>query len=347
MNEKLYQETFSQIHASEDTITEVLKMAHNEKKTRKPLRTVIVLAAALTLIVTAFAAGIIRLPLGKDVDMQETTLSLSDLGQEKSHMKDAFGNALEMPEMQRKEVTEDYVAAILGDAVYSVEGNFTHDDTTYVLDTFLMDENGMGILTYTMTNPNGTGVYDAGYGAIAGGGVDIYLRNGASYDSGDICDSTTLQIGERTDTEVRVLEKFGTFTPYEGDGISIGRMETPFGHLLPEKYLTTRTGTDSDGNTVSVSPLGISIVYGEKQGEAIEGVVELRFADGTTYTVKSESVWNADLGYNMTTPEGDTISSNYMFADLVDISTLQSVHAEGSYYHDDGTVEDIVRDYMF
>ena len=48
-DEKLYQETISALHASEDTISEVMNMTHKTKR-RGSLRTAAVLAAVIALL---------------------------------------------------------------------------------------------------------------------------------------------------------------------------------------------------------------------------------------------------------------------------------------------------------
>ena len=59
---ELFEKTFSALHASPDTLTEVRKTMQNEKKTRRALGkgAVIAIAAALTLTV-AVAGGIVTL----------------------------------------------------------------------------------------------------------------------------------------------------------------------------------------------------------------------------------------------------------------------------------------------
>lgn len=54
-DEKLYQETISALHASEDTISEVMNMTHKTKR-RGSLRTAAVLAAVIALLCCTAAA---------------------------------------------------------------------------------------------------------------------------------------------------------------------------------------------------------------------------------------------------------------------------------------------------
>ncbi len=360
MNEKLYRETFSHIHASEDTITEVLKMARREKRKHKhtPLRAVLVAAVVMALVVTTVATvSTIRLAMQEQRDTQTVALDMMELGSDTPQgATDKYGNAVTLPEMQRGTVSEETVAKLLGDAMYTVDGTFSHDNgNTYTLDTFLIDEQGMGILTYTVSNPDGIGYQDGGYGEIWDGGVDLFLSNGASYEEGHICDWRALLVGEANETEIRVLEKFGTFDTYTGQGISVGREDTAFGHLLPEKHLATRIGTDSEGNTISVSPLGVSITcFKEDEPSLSVYTVELNFADGSTYTVISHTAdyhletMNHDIAYHGEKDGYETV--NYVFANLVDINELTSIHVEGSYYPDgngNNPKVEVIRDYMF
>ena len=55
-DEKLYQETISALHASEDTISEVMNMTHKTKR-RGSLRTAAVLAAVIAILCCMAAAA--------------------------------------------------------------------------------------------------------------------------------------------------------------------------------------------------------------------------------------------------------------------------------------------------
>lgn len=62
IDRKLFQKTFSTLHASPDTLSEVYKVVHKEQKHRHPFSKGMLVAAALAMCITvAAAAGIANL----------------------------------------------------------------------------------------------------------------------------------------------------------------------------------------------------------------------------------------------------------------------------------------------
>ena len=60
IDRKLFQKTFSTLHASPDTLSEVYKVVHKEQKHRHPFSKGMLVAAALAMCITVAAAAALR-----------------------------------------------------------------------------------------------------------------------------------------------------------------------------------------------------------------------------------------------------------------------------------------------
>lgn len=61
---------------------------------------------------------------------------------------------------------------LVGQYLSKLDAEMTVDGNTIKLGTFLIDENGLGLLTYSVENPSGVGYTDVGYGE----GIDLPLQ---------------------------------------------------------------------------------------------------------------------------------------------------------------------------
>ena len=152
---ELFQKTFSTLHASPDTLMEVQKTMENSKKTHRTLRrgAVIAIAAALTLTVAA-AAGVVTLinanvsPADK-VDDTTYHAFTDDMDATTPTVEDNSGELITLPDMERIPGDRDTVQRLVGDYLSKLDAELTVGSTTITLETFLVDESGCGILTYT------------------------------------------------------------------------------------------------------------------------------------------------------------------------------------------------------
>lgn len=158
MDRNTYWETFSCLHASENTLSEVLKMAHNaDNKSKKRNRRVmtVLLAAALTvaLSITAFAVAshtdFFRSVFGdQEVESYEAYEDLED------DTKPDSGTTV-FPGYEREEVDEETAENLIGSQITSQEGSVTVEGTTLSVEELLVDDTGVGILTFKAANPDG------------------------------------------------------------------------------------------------------------------------------------------------------------------------------------------------
>ena len=169
---ELFEKTFSALHASPDTISEVKRTMQNEKKTRRILGrgAVIAIAAALTLTV-AMAAGVVTLikanvsPADK-VDDTTYHAFTDDMDASTPTVEGNSGELITLPDMERIPGDRDTVQRLVGDYLSKLDAELTVGSTTITLETFLVDESGCGILTYTVDDPEGVSYEDAGYGEV-------------------------------------------------------------------------------------------------------------------------------------------------------------------------------------
>lgn len=175
---ELFEKAFSPLHASPDTLTEVRKTMRNEKKTRRALGkgAVIAIAAALTLTV-AVASGIVTLikadvsPADKVDDATHRAFT-DDIDAAAPVVDDGKGGLVPVPDMERIPGDVQTTQRLVGQYLSKLDAEMTVDSNTIKLGTFLIDENGLGLLTYSVENPSGVGYTDVGYGE----GIDLPLQ---------------------------------------------------------------------------------------------------------------------------------------------------------------------------
>ncbi len=199
---------------------------------------------------------------------------------------------------------------IVGDALTTLNRSVAVGGTTMTLGSCAVDENGLGVATFVLENPDGVAIDDAGYGQFYfdpnGPIADIAVigEDGTEYDWRYVLDRDL-----STETEVHGVLYFGPF------GIALGA-EKPLGAL---KFVLSETGTSSvyEGQSVtcdpahamgawefaaggvvaSVSPVGI-VLEGEMVGDSWYDSLKLRFADGSEYVVAADGVMNAVVSWH-------------------------------------------------
>jgi hypothetical protein len=316
---QLFEETFSRLHASEDTITEVFKMAREQdhrKMRRMPARTgaLIALAAAL-LMTTAFAAaanGFFGTVFGtkgqENVEAHEVT-------------EPQKGSTYEVPAMEWVDVDETQAEELVGEYVAAVGTSVSVGDWTLTVDDYTIDDRGIGAIVYTLSNPNGMGdtIRDAGYGEyyVGGNNPDGLREIGleGDWDGGGMphmFDTRNIvDLDLTTETELHAVMYFAPFYRYEaGESIHmtlqrvVGDIPTPEEDAMgvepeweeqtitfrPESFIPSRAFQSEDGYTAHVSPMGI---FFDNFFEGADPAAYLRelsvaFDDGTEYVLKSE-----------------------------------------------------------
>ena len=247
----------------------------NSKKTHRTLHrgVVIAIAAALTLTVAA-ATGVVTLikanvsPADK-VDDTTYHAFTDDMDASTPTVEGNSGELITLPDMERIPGDRDTVQRLVGDYLSKLDAELTVGSTTITLETFLVDESGCGILTYTVDDPEGVSYEDAGYGEVYSLPLEprMYLRSPDYQQGGSINVKLHVDKTTSTATHLDVVAYFAAgetyqkganfyFTVYDGGGE--GR--EPYAVAIqPRTYAPVRTLTAADGEVARISAVGITM----------------------------------------------------------------------------------------
>lgn len=338
---KEFENAFSPLHASPDTLMEVQKKMQNEKKTRRPVAKGLaaVLAAVLTLSVAFGAAKLLSAKLSPTEGAKGDVVAAFGAGNistQKAVVLDNANEPIDIPDMVRENTDAQTVQRLVGDYLYDVEGTLTAGGYTLKLSSFLMDEQGMGIVTCTLENPDGVSYEECGYGEVdLPVSISLWQSPGRN---GYMDANIYLNRTESTDKCLQLAVYFGTFRTYEkgspiymelsesGKDSTCGQME-----ICPKAYLPTAVFS-AEGHSLRVSALGIT-VDNPVPVEFTEDELIIRYADGSDYAVTSKARNQSNRLVCYLQSEGETYTANCsVFNRLVDIEAIASVSMEGHYY---------------
>lgn len=347
---QLFKETFSQLHASEDTLTEVMKMANtqNTRKTmRRPARTGALIAlAAVLLMGTAFAAvtnGFFGTVFGskgqENVEAHEVT-------------EPATGSTYEVPAMEWVDVDETLAEELVGDHVATVGTSVSVGNWTLIVDDYTIDDHGIGAIVYTLANPNGLGdaIRDAGYGEyyVDGNNPDGLREIGLDGDS-EMHMFVTRNIVDKTlttDTELHAVMYFAPFFDYQpGECIHmslhrvLGEPNYDTGEdaeweeqvitFTPESFIPSVELMSEEGYTAHISPMGIffDTYFEGVDPDAYLRELSVQFGDGIEYVLKSDDPYVDNQIVSCGSDRDDVEAS--VFNRLVDADSVVSVTRNG------------------
>lgn len=365
---ELFHKTFSPLHASPDTLMEVQKTMENSKKTRRALSrgAVIAIAAALTLTV-AVAAGVVTL-IRADVSpadkVDDTTYHAftDDIDSPTPTVDDGKGNYITVADMERIPGDPALTERLVGDYLSKLDASLTVEGSTYKMGTFLVDETGNGILTFSIENPDGFRYGDMGYGETWVDSVYAGLSFGSKapedpngQDSGYLSADTKFYMDENTSTDtcLQMVAYFITGKGYEtGTNFYFTVHDAAYQPysiaIQPHAYLPVRTLTAGNGQRLTLSPLGLTVVdtlYSDSEVLVDELIV--RYQDGTDFAVDSAQSnlrnWVVGLMTGGSTDEAlrnelgiadppEGVYYSYVFNRLVDVDTVASISLEGRWY---------------
>lgn len=364
---ELFEKTFSALHASPDTILEVKKTMQNEKKTRRILGrgAVIAIAAALTLSV-AVAAGVvlIRADVSPADKVDDTThhAFTDDINSPTPVVIGNSGEVITVADMERIPGDPATTERLVGKYLSKLDAEMTVEGNTYKMGTFLVDDTGTGILTFSVENPNGFEYGDMGYGETWIESVRANVYYGRSEPTrgdrdGAMSADTKLYVDESasTSTCLQVIAYF-----ISGKGFSYAKDSTFYFSVSDNAYqyhsiaiqtqtrVPVKTFTADNGEIVLLSPLGMTAV--DTIGHEVEWLIReniIQFKDGSSFVVKSREQnlrnWvvsygtgNPESGYNMAmeielgaTDVGPEEYNSYQFNRLVDVDEVTSITLDG------------------
>lgn len=344
------------MHASEDTLEEVFAMIEREDMRgyarhtgRRALRTAIIAAAlALALAGTAWAVG-------EYTGFFQTVFGNESIGSrdpENKTLTDEDGNVVieyVVPGQERAPVDPDQAQELVGDATANVGASVTIEGVTFTVEDFVMDCNGMGVLTYTMEDPEGfPGVEFDGSSMLsdplAGGTLMtpvLTVHDGGGKKLAWL-DSTQYVAAGGTDTKKTVVLYFAafdsldgaeqlklTFSVATGYDAAKGELDTKEGGILfpMAGAVDAETLTGPEGWSAGLSPVGLKLMSPEGKRSGYDYYfkdVALRMADGTEYVLEQEESYMYNITVGAVCDDGGTAM---VFDRLVDPAQVQSVTA--------------------
>ena len=344
-----FQKAFAPLHASSDTVQQVCRQIHSQKKHRHTLVKGVIAALAAVLSLTVACAAGAMLTCAKVTPSAGVTTAVlrafddGGIPTEKAILYDNAGNIIQAPDMEREPTSAETVERLVGAYLSAVDGSMEIDGYTISLDTFLIDESGIGVLTYTVSHPNGVAYMEHGYGEITPPCAPIIRVGSGDPETAGITDSRCyVDKSGSTDTCLRVVVYFGTFYRYEkGQEVYFSVRDSQQAlytvAIRPRRYVPVTTFTADSGETVTLSSLGISIANSDPDHEMNTHEVALSFRSGKVFTVESqrENVMNWVVGYHLSGSftESRKNHKDYMtsliFNRLVDVDTVEYVTVEG------------------
>ena len=348
--------SMGRMRASDDLYDEVMARAESGKKQRRGHAWPISAVAALALVAVLATGG--------------TVYAVTD----GAFFREAWGGhgmgdgwmkpAPEIEGLVPDSYSQDFTSAIKGDipasivdAAESVDYVVEHDGYKLTIDAVVVDANGSGAATFTLTNPNGID-YNREYGSpgelVFGDDSDLRMLVARLTDGTDMDTEPYYDRDSSTDTEVHGTVYFSASAMSSDEavdlesGISWGLSfnakaddeGTSQGHAYdsydaytlvfkPTKSLPARTFTDAGGDVLRVSP--ISAVFsiaketaGKREQEPYRLVLTL--ADGSEVVVKdgAAGIDNAYMGTIIN--ETTTV---FVMTRLVDPDDIASVSVSG------------------
>ena len=357
---ELFEKAFSPLHASPDTLTEVRKTMRNEKKTRRALgkSAVVAIAAALTLTI-AVAGGIVTLiradvsPADKVDDTTHHAFT-DDLDATTPTVDDGKGSLVPVPDMERNPGDIQTTQRLVGKYLSKLDAEMTVEGNTIRLGTLLIDESGSGMLTYSVENPNGVKYTDAGYGEAVDMSAEPSMWLGSAPDAqgyGGTCINSRCHVDEdaSTDTRLQVVLYFAAGKDFQkGDDFYFTVCDSarqPYSIAIqPQTYVPVKTLTAKNGELVTLSALGMTIVNPDPSREIHTDEVLVNAKDGSSFAVESSSKNLMNWVIGSITGDGQAAFENYtyVFNRLVDVNEVGSVTLTGYYYNLDGSDNDTV-----
>ncbi len=323
---------------------------------RQPRRRFTVRAAVATAAVTALVASGAYAAVSSDFfqsafgtkgqqDVEAHTVV------EEDHISPVTGEPVSWvaPSRTWEDVDEQVAQRLLDGYVFDVNRTCELNGYTLTVGQCVMDENGNGVATVTLENPDGVDLSDAGYG-------EVYLSNDAPVDFRiESVDSAVLfwdarvimDAEQSTDTKLVGVAYFGPFTGRIDGGLEWALADRESGGTssvaaqdadgtsvyVPQATLPTREFQAEDGSTVEVSPIALTQFLADSDNSANEAVI--RYTDGSEYVVYRQGgddpVANDVVGYGYS-DDADRDGSAHLFNRLVDVDAIDSITLRGHTY---------------
>ena len=360
--QEYFRKSFSNLHASDDTLQEVMNRAYKGKGTTGISKrfaalvavTVLLLSMATVAYATGYLADLVAIltPAKDPVQVMDNAFG-DNISTEKPKMEDAYGNAIEAPNMERPAVDLTEIEKQIGAYISDVDGMLTIGNNTFTLEQFLVDETGSGAITWTVENPNGINYGDVGYGMVyfapkAPFDEPMMYHYGADGNEKASTDLSTALISKNEDgTKLKLVSYFGTFDHYEiGDSFVWAvsqnhREETQSIQITPAEHVPTKTLTAEDGMQLWIANHSIALDINSNSDFLTDKIV-INFKDGSQYCVEDDDakIYNLSETFWRQSDEYRYDDLVYLFNRLIDTNEVSSVEVTGGW-----TRFEIVGDY--
>lgn len=357
----LFREAFSPIDAPDDMAERVIRMAGTSNRNMRGYRVHHIPVRAVVIGVT-LSAALVGGGAYAAVQSDFFQSAFGDKGQKDVAARDVpvegKDSTFRLAEMTWVQTDPANAERILGDYVGTVGQSVSINGYTLTVDEIVVDENGIGVATYTLSNPDGVGEVDGYYGQFGFmpnapvRGVHIQgatqrdigngMTGGISFDQRSVKDEAL-----STDAKLHAVQYF---CPLFGERDENGYMwqlsvldeesGLPAGPTIayaPETAIPATAFAAETGETVSMSPLGMvasESIEATDPGSYRRCVVT--FSDGTEYVVKDDRYYEFDDKKNAPELVDNTIftlgsGSNgtfFVFNRLVDVEAVASVTFE-------------------
>ena len=344
-DKKIFEETFSNLKASEDTLTEVLKMTTKKKRPYKILRIIPIAAAFIFLFsVTALAvagftlyenpAAMLRAFFGENGTVKSDGIVEYD----------EFGKLdVNLPGWERVPVDETLADELIAPYISGETASASWEGYTLTVEANLYDPiTGAGLLYYTVENPDGI----SGYEVFYNGEFDWVTEVGNIYTYIKMAEKSYIDEAKSTETKLYICSYYVEDENTEIQ-ISIGVQEQdsvpiyeggPTGLIRKDhENITIKHANGgeipslslADGKVV-VSPIGIR-TYDEElgfdPGSHIQ-YIALRYEDGSEYVLIDDDSFVDNSMYALGTGLTERYFAVRLFNRIVDINSLSEIVLE-------------------
>ena len=335
---------------------------YTRRKVGKTLRAVLVAAAlVLALTITALAAR-------NYTDFFDTVFGDSIIKSDDGYVVPPMGVKGEIiyPARERVAVDTETADALIGDNVVIAEQSLNIRGVTFSVESMVMDENGIGVLTYTMENPDGFDrlvISDHGSrfrfeepsapGDVYGPNIWLTDKDEEKLSNMSFLDAQRFIAEENsTDTKKEIVVYFAPFQTIEGAAyltleFAVAKEHDPdamlFSEVCDEESISIPLGEPvavpvhmaGEGWEVSISPLGLVLAppagHDFSLGLVITEDVVIHYSDGTDYVLESEDPYTSNT---ILSALGSDDVIRTVFNRLIDPAAVESVTVSG--YIDDG-----------
>lgn len=345
---KFYKETFSQVQASEETLSEVLNMTHKNKHNGARAARLVLVAAVLTaMLATTVFAYVGFTQYENPMEMLKTFFGAEEYTlDEGGYVRTETYYDLEwdvvLPTVEQVPVDENLAEENVSPYISEVGKSITDDGDTLTVEAHLYDSaTNCGIIYITLENPNGVSGYNLQWnGEVwwpALQRVEVYNCSGKSF----------IIEEETTDTELSIAYYYSDI--YSDENC----IRAGFGGGDEFLYLPLDDGGGMDAivlaaGDILVSPIGIKIDAGSMEflrkvdtdGTLLAPMVDniktliIRYKDGTEYVIHVNTEEQLTENYKYCIQTDEVYKRTYSFNRLIDIDEVEAVIINGVEYTD-------------